>query len=900
MKPAQARVARPYNAIAMADLAEYRKKRRFAETPEPRGKKARKDEKIFVIQKHAARRLHYDLRLEFGGVLKSWAVPKGPSLNPGDKRLAVQVEDHPFDYRTFEGTIPEGNYGAGEVIVWDQGTYEPEGTQGVEEQLARGDFKFRLHGVKLNGSFVLVKLKRSQGKNEWLLIKHRDEYADPLWNIDAHGESVVTGKPLPKTQKEKRASQQSTVNPSQLPGAERAAMPGEISVTLAKLADKPFSDPNWLFEIKWDGIRTVALVDNGKVRLFARSKRDVTAEFPEFSDLGKFLNAGTAILDGEIVTLDENGRSDFQKLQNRFGVSKPSQKLMTEVPLTYYLFDVLYCNGFDVRKTPLLQRKELLREMLRGSDRVRYSEHEIEKGKELYAAAEERGLEGIVGKEIESIYTGNRTSLWLKFKIVNELDAVVVGWTAPRRTRQYFGALVLALYDAKKELQFIGSVGTGFDQKTQKDLLAQLEKLRISKSPLHAPPKLREQIDWVRPEMVARIKFANWTDDDHLRAPVFLGVRKDRSPEECTFSAARPEHARKESAPSEPASPKQPAPEPRTKEKKGVSKGNSKGESGFEELAHGTAESLRFNVDGRTLALTHLNKIYFPESGIRKRDLIAYYYQIADYILPFLKDRPLVMRRYPNGIEAQSFFQKEAPTSIPDWIKRAKVYSDERGGEMDYIMAEDRAALLFLTNLGCIDHNPWSSRFDNQDHPDYVFFDLDPTPDTPFSTVLRVARSIYKILQATKMTCHLKTSGATGFHIFVPLKPVYRYEQTRGFAEIISQMVAAELPKDTTLERSVRKRPAGRVLLDALQNAKGKPLAAVYSARAHPGATVSTPVTSDELMNGAIDPTAWTIKTMPSRIRSKGDLWKDFWKKPQTLDAALESLSQHLSSAKKK
>jgi bifunctional non-homologous end joining protein LigD len=303
-------------------------------------------------------------------------------------------------------------------------------------------------------------------------------------------------------------------------------------------------------------------------------------------------------------------------------------------------------------------------------------------------------------------------------------------------------------------------------------------------------------------------------------------------------------------------------------------------------------------VDGRTLALTHLNKIYFPESGIRKRDLIAYYYRIADHILPFLKDRPLVMRRYPNGITEKSFFQKEAPESIPDWIERARVYSDERGGEMEYVMAQDRPSLLFLTNLGCIDHNPWSSRYDHQDYPDYVFFDLDPTPNTPFTTVLRVARAIYKVLLSTKLVCFMKTSGATGFHIFVPLEPIYKYAQTRTFAEIISQLVASELPRDTTLERSIRKRPAGRVLLDALQNAKGKPLAAVYSARAHPGATVSTPITAEELMNGTIDPEAWTIKTVPSRLQSTGDLWKDFWKKRQTLDVALDALSHDVSGKK--
>jgi bifunctional non-homologous end joining protein LigD len=874
----------------MAELAEYRRKRRFEDTPEPRGKKARKDEKIFVIQKHAARRLHYDLRLEVGGVLKSWAVPKGPSLSPGDKRLAIQVEDHPFEYRKFEGTIPEGNYGAGEVIIWDQGTYEPEGPLSAAEQLERGELKFGLHGTKLNGSFVLVKLKRSRGQNEWLLIKHRDEHADPMWNVEDHGESVVSGRPLPKTQKEKRASQDANPpNPAELPGARSAPMPRDVSVTLSKIAGKPFSDPNWLFEIKWDGIRTVAFLENGDVRLFSRSKRDVTAEFPEFQTLARHARAGTAILDGEIVTLDENGRSDFQKLQNRFGVTKPSQKLINDVPLTYYFFDVLYCNGFDVRKTPLLQRKELLRQVLRGDDRVRYSEHQLEMGKELYAAAEKQGLEGIVGKQIESPYTGNRTSFWLKFKIVNELDAVIIGWTAPRRARQYFGALVLALYEDKKELQFIGSVGTGFDQKTQKDLLAQLEKLRVARSPLGNPPKLREHVEWVRPAMVASVKFANWTEDTHLRAPVFLGIRKDRTPEECTFSAARPEHAQVDAEIEAPASPRSSPPKKKDEPPR---------DAGYEELAQGKAESLRLQVDGRTLALTHLNKIYFPESGIRKRDLLAYYYRIADLILPFLKDRPLVMRRYPNGIDEKSFFQKEAPESIPDWIKRARVYSDERGGEMDYVMAQDRPSLLFLTNLGCIDHNPWSSRFDRQDYPDYVFFDLDPTPETPFTTVLRVARAIYKVLLSTRLVCFLKTSGATGFHIYVPLEPIYKYEQTRTFAAIISQLVASELPRDTTLERSIRKRPAGRVLLDALQNAKGKPLAAVYSARAHPGATVSTPVTGDELMKGNIDPDDWTIKTLEARLQATGDLWKDFWKKRQTLDSALAALAQHVSGGK--
>jgi bifunctional non-homologous end joining protein LigD len=882
----------------MAPLAEYRRKRRFTDTPEPRGKAAHKSEKLFVIQKHAATRLHYDLRLEVGGVLKSWAVPKGPSLNPDDKRLAIQVEDHPFEYRTFEGTIPEGNYGAGEVIIWDQGTYEPEGTATAAEQIERGELKFRLHGHKLNGSFVLVRLRRSTGKPEWLLIKHKDSDADPMWNVEEHNESVVSNRRLGNknrkglAEEKTQAREKAAPSPTQLPGAQSAPMPDEISVTLAKLGDKAFSDPNWLFEIKWDGIRTIAFIQNGKVRLFARSQRDVTAEYPEFQDLAKHVRAGTAILDGEIVTLDANGRSDFQKLQNRFGVSKPSPKLIQSVPLTYYVFDLLYCNGFDLRKSPLLQRKELLRQVLLPNQRIRYSEHQLEKGKELFEAAKDQGLEGIVAKQIESSYTGNRTPLWIKLKVVNELEAVILGWTAPRRTRQYFGALVLGLYDDHKELKFIGSVGTGFDQKTQKQILDQLEKLKVSRPPLREPPKLREHVEWVRPTLAARIEFANWTDDDHLRAPVYLSLNKDRSPQDCTFASERPEHISRQQTPPAPPPPKTAKPKPSRDSSRAT------GDADANELAEGKSETLRLEIDGRTLNFTNLNKIYFPESGIRKRDLLAYYYRMATYILPFLKDRPLVMRRYPNGIAQKSFFQKEAPDSIPDWIPRAVVYSDERGGEMDYVMANNRPALLFLTNLGCIDHNPWSSRADDQDHPDYVFFDLDPTPTTSFSTVLRVARSIYNVLQSAKLRCFMKTSGATGFHIFVPLEPIYKYEQTRTFAAIIGQVVAAELPQDTTVERSVRKRPAGRVLLDALQNARGKPLAAVYSVRAHPGATVSAPVTAEEILSGRIDPDAWNIRTVEQRVSKISDLWKDFWNKRQTLDKALEVLSQQLSGTK--
>ncbi|HXM92983.1 MAG TPA: DNA ligase D [Candidatus Dormibacteraeota bacterium] len=870
-----------YTPPSMPKLNEYRRKRHFKQTPEPPGKVARSQKHVFVVQKHAATRLHYDLRLEVDGVLKSWAVPKGPSLNPDDRRLAIQVEDHPLEYRTFEGVIPKGQYGGGEVIIWDQGTYETEGSLSAQSQLARGELKFKLYGKKLRGSFVLVHLKKSGPKNEWLLIKHRDSSVDASWDAEAHAESVVSGRTIQDVALGRAASpDRKPVQIASLPGARKAPMPASVSVTLATLTDKPFSDPEWLYEVKWDGVRAVAYIDKDEVTLRSRSGRDITPENPEFSDLAAHLDAENAIIDGEIVALDEHGRSDFQKLQNRISVRNPSRTLLQAIGLTYYVYDLLYCDGYDLRKTPLEERKRFLKKILRPSDQIRYSEHEVGKGKELFEAAKKQGLEGIIGKKNISLYTGDRTASWVKFKIVNELDAVIVGWTAPRRSRKYFGALVLGVYKGK-ELQFIGSVGTGFDESSQKSLYERLQQLRTTSSAFRHPPRLKEAIEWVRPRLVARVKYGNWTEGSHLRAPVFLSLREDRGPEVCTFDAERPDRASKQI-------------------RSAVRSANiqkSAARDFGEEIRQGSTEALNLEIDGKQVHLTHLNKLYFPESNIKKRDLLAYYYQMAEYILPFLKDRPLVLRRYPDGITGKPFFQKEATPSMPEWIKRATVYSDERGRNMPYVMANDRASLLYLTNLGCIDHNPWSSRADNQDFPDYVFFDLDPTPGTPFKTVLRIAKSIYQVLRSIRLDCFLKTSGASGFHIFVPLTPEYTYEQTRGFADLIGHMVAAEMPNEVTFERVVRKRPRGRVLIDALQNARGKPLAAVYSVRAFPHAPVSAPIRPEEL-DQDFAPEDWNLKTLEVRLAKVGNLWNGFWAKRQSLARPLELLDHQLSTKK--
>jgi bifunctional non-homologous end joining protein LigD len=910
----------------MKKLAEYRQKRHFDKTAEPTGGIAREAKARFVIQKHAVTRLHYDLRLEVGGVLKSWAVPKGPSLNPGDKRLAVHVEDHPLEYRKFEGVIPKGQYGGGEVIVWDQGTYELEGHLDADAQLARGELKFILHGKKVRGSFVLVELKNSKLKNEWLLIKHRDEFADPLWDAEKHSQSIVSGRTLEDVKLGHPARAPHNANKiSSLPGARKVPMPRSIALTLASLSEKPFSHPDWLFEVKWDGVRGIAYMADGKVLVRSRAGREISLEYPEVRDLANQLDATEAIVDGELVALDAAGRSNFQRLQNRAGVRNPSQQLLETIPATYYAFDLLYCDGYDLRKVPLEQRKELLRQILRSNDHIRYSAHEIEKGKELYEAARQQSLEGIIGKKRDSAYVGQRTSLWLKFKIVNELDAVVCGWPAPRRSREFFGALVLGLYNGQ-QLEFIGSVGTGFDYTKQKEIYEQLQKLRQAKSVFSDVPKLKEKIEWVQPQLVARVKYGNWTDGGRLRAPVFLGMRTDVSPRECTVQEVRPNEIggeenlaersdRPAASKTDPVVPAKVAAAAHSKRRQRPAESASATASprygkhattptkpgkkvltnGIEnEICKGTSENLNVEIDGHVLRLTHLNKIYFPESGIRKRDLLAYYFRVGHLMLPFLKDRPMVLRRYPNGIREKAFFQKQAPESVPYWVERTIVHSEERGGDMPYLMANNLASVIYLTNLGCIDHNPWSSRSETQDLPDYVFFDLDPTPGTPFAMVLKIARTIYAILHSIKLSCFLKTSGASGFHIFVPLKPQYTYAQTRGFAELVGRIADNELPGLITFERTVHKRPRGKVLMDALQNARGKPLATVYSARAYPGAPVSTPVTPEELKTEfAAD--RWNLSNVEQRIKKAGNLWADFWDQRQSLSEALELLDQRLS-----
>lgn len=910
---------------AMEKLEEYRRKRRFDRTPEPSGApgpppqpaksksgskrlpspqlavlegpatKGLATDNVFVVQKHSATRLHYDFRLAIDGTLKSWAVPKGPSLNTSDKRLAVRTEDHPLEYGGFEGKIPEGSYGAGTVMVWDRGSFLVEGNLDAEAQLKKGDFKFVLNGEKLRGSFVLVRIKHSEKGNEWLLIKHKDAAEDTTYQIDAHDGSVLTGRTIDEIKQELSPKRSPLViQPADLHPVSKSTLPSRVLPMLATLSDRPFSDPNWLFEIKWDGVRALASVSNGALTLRSRNNVDITKRYPELASLAKNLAAREAVIDGEIVALNEQGLSDFELLQQRMHVRAPSERLVATTPVVYFAFDLLYCDGFDLREAPLLQRKQFLQRLLYPSAAVRFADHQVAEGRELFELARQHGLEGIVAKRIDSQYVPDRSASWLKLKVTETVDAVVAGWTEPRTTGLKFGSLLLGLYDGKK-LRFVGHVGTGFDASKQTEIFAKLKELSMSTCPFDVKPTANEKPFWTSPALVARVKFSDWTNEHALRHPVFVGLREDIEPTDCTWetevavtSQADPESDPHADAKSDIVH----APQLVGR----VLTSKSQIES---ELFSGRSENISIELDGKRLRFSNLNKIYFPESGYTKRDLLAHYYSVADHILPFLKDRALVLRRYPDGIKGQAFFQKDLREGLPDWFKTVPIDSEERGKEIHYATANDRASLLFLAGLGCIDHNPWSSRIADLDHPDYFFFDLDPSDGTEFTVVVTVAKALHERLEGLNLKCFLKTSGATGFHIFIPVEPVYTYEQLRTFAEIIARGVTAEHPNLVTSERIVAKRPAGRVLIDVAQNAQGRPLAAAYSVRAFPKAPVSTPLHPRELRTN-LKPESLNIKSILPRLKEKGDLWANLWDSRQRLENAIEMLSAQMSAPTKK
>jgi len=866
-------------------LKEYRDKRDLARTPEPAGGELDPSSHgRFVVQKHQARRLHYDLRLEIRGSLKCWAVPKGPSLNPTVKRLAARTEDHPVEYLDFEKVIPQGNYGAGTMIVWDMGDFTSEGDLSAAAQIERGELKFRLHGSKLGGSWVLVKTKspssRKSSGEEWLLIKHQDAAADPDWRIDDDLESALSGRTIEEVRDGDPPSGASRGGAAALEGAEPAALPSDLAPMLATLGDKPFTHPDWVYELKWDGVRVLAVVEHGQLRLISRNGRDVTAHYPELAGLPDALRARTAVLDGEIVVLDEQGRSDFGRLQSRMHVERPSPALLRDTPVVAYFFDLPYCDGYDLRSATLLARKSLLKDLLNANGPIRYCDHVAEAGEQLFGLARDHGAEGVVAKRADSAYVFGRSRDWLKIKAVREIDVVIGGFTGPRGGREHLGAIQVGVY-GPDGLRFLGGVGSGFTSESLSALAAGLMAIKSDRCPFLIEPKTKELSRWVLPELIARVSYSGWTRDGRLRHPVFRGLRDDVDAADCVLEEDRAE--------TKPPVVHAPAIEgiPVLRERKEIE----------QELFNGKRESVRIEIGGKSVRLTHLNKIYFPEPGYAKRDLLAYYYGVADSILPFLRDRPLVLHRFPNGIESSSFYQKDCGEGVPDWMDLAVIPSEGSGRDIRYFVANDLPALLYLVNLGAIEMHPWSSRTDDLESPDYVFFDLDPTEETPFSTVVSVARRVLKTLNDLDLRPFLKTSGASGMHLYLPLERDYSYEQARAFAEIVARVVLAKMPNETTIERMTDKRGPGKIYLDYSQNAYSRPLAAVYSVRPYPLATVGAPVAAAELRQ-TLTPDRFGIKTMPDRLMRKGDLWSTFWASRSRIESALAELGQYLTTQK--
>jgi bifunctional non-homologous end joining protein LigD len=892
-------------------LEKYKQKRNFRATPEPEGTVKKSATKlIFVIQRHKASRLHYDLRLEMNGTLKSWAVPKGPSMNPADKRLAMMVEDHPYSYRTFEGVIPEGNYGAGIVEIWDSGTlYDVNQSDPATAEkklmagLKAGNLKFVLEGKKVRGEFALVRLHGKED-NTWLLIKHRDEFAvDEPYNSEQYtlknspinqwlkknGKTVPLIKP---TSRNKPGTKRSLATPTGKTGALKKGdevkkkpsrfLPGHsrklvdfIRPMLAKEAVAPFTDEGWIYEIKWDGYRAIAEVSNKQVSLYSRNGNTFNASYPAVVDALNALEIN-AVLDGEIVALNESGEPSFQLLQH-YDRSAPG-------PLIYYVFDVLEINGTNTTDLSLLERKKLLKNLLPLSDTVIYSDHVEHHGEAFFEVAKARGLEGIIAKKADSLYyPGQRTGDWLKIKNHQTQDAIIAGFTAPGGSRKLFGALVLAVREGN-QLKYVGHTGTGFNEQSLRELYDLMMPLVQPESPFKEKIKTNMPVTWVKPVLVAEIKYTEMTRDGSMRHPVFLHLRDDKKASEVT----RVKKIQK-------ASEKSQRLKAKTEKSNGnaVKTGTSKAvtkETPFAgHKSHGTATSGELKIGKITIPVTNTTKLFWPAEGYTKGDVINYYQQISDYILPYLTGRPQSLMRTPNGINQPGFYHKDAGDQAPEWVERVKIFSESTNKDIDYILCNNKPTLAYLANLGCIELNPWHSTVKALDKPDYLVIDLDPSDNNTFEQVIETAQVVKTVLDKAGASCFCKTSGATGLHVYIPTGKKYTYEQVKDFAHLICVLTNEQLPAFTSLERNLKKRGRDHIYLDHLQNRRGQTIASAYSLRPKKGATVSTPLEWKEVKKG-LSPLDFTIETIFKRLQKKGDLFKGILGKGIDLQKCLKNL----------
>lgn len=823
-------------------LEAYRRKRDPERTPEPFGGRPPGGPPIFVVQKHWARRLHYDLRLEMDGVLKSWAVPHGPSSRPEEKRLAVHVEDHPVEYGNFEGVIPEGNYGAGSVIVWDHGAYRLVKEGDPLDWLARGKLELELMGHKLRGRWTLVRMSKSE--KDWLLLKKADAAASEDEVIERYPQSVISGLTV-----EEMRDVPAKIEAIRAHLAARKAPRHEVTAKtqpfmLATLDTRPFSHKDWVFEIKYDGVRVLAERRGETVALYGRNGQSFAERYPDLVADLRALAIDQFVIDGEIVALDERGKPSFGRLQARMGLTKPRdiERAMSQVPVVGYFFDCLALLGHDLRRLPLLQRKESLRMFVPLLGPVRYGDHVSVEGEAFYEAASEQRLEGILAKKAASAYGGGRSRDWIKIKCQIRQDFVIGGYTVPQGTRGYFGALHIGLYDGGR-LAYVSKVGTGFDDKSLKQIWEKLQPIVRESTPFDVRAPAGRGHTWVEPKLVCEVRFIEWTSDGGTRHPVFVRLRPDLRPEDCRRDVAA------ESVTIEPVSaavePEEEATQPETGGKRQAS----------EQAA-------------RNVKITNAAKIFWPAEGYTKGDLIAYYEAVAPLLVPYLTDRPLVLTRYPDGIEGKSFFQKDAPAFVPAWVRTERIYSKDAERDIDYFIVNDATTLTYVVNLGTIPLHLWASRLGSLDRPNWLVLDLDPK-GAPFSDVVTVARELHDILEELRLPNYVKTSGSTGLHLLVPLGAEYSYEETRNFARLLALLAVGAAPEVATLARPVHTR-GGKVYIDFVQNGHGRTIVAPFSARPLPGATVSCPLRWEEV-SSRLDPATFTIKTVPERFKKVRD-----------------------------
>ncbi|RYX94346.1 MAG: DNA ligase D [Comamonadaceae bacterium] len=867
-------------------LQKYRDKRDFAITPEPSdaGKKSGKvaaSKLSFVIQKHWASHLHYDFRLEFEGTLKSWAVPKGPSLDPHDKRMAVQVEDHPLSYGTFEGTIPAKQYGAGEVIVWDSGTWEP--LEDPAKGFRDGKLKFALHGHKLQGRWTLVRMRsRDERQIPWLLIKEHDEYERPAGDysiVEDMPDSVLghaqkaqkSGKAAAATASPSRKSSPDA-NTSGLPtAAVKARLPATFEPQLATLAESAPAEGDWLYELKFDGYRLVSRIDSGKVKCFTRNGHDWTDKMPQLAESLKKLDLESAWLDGEIIVPDANGVPDFQALQNAF--EGRGRRVKAGAPaasphaaaIVYYLFDIPFHDGHDLRDVPLIERRALLQRLMKKNkaDNLRFSDAFDVPSRDLVASACKLGFEGLIGKRADSPYQSRRSRDWIKLKCGQRQEFVICGFTEPKGSRSGLGALLLGLHDAKGKLQYAGNVGSGFSEAVLADLRQKLDRLEIGERPFEGSESIAGRPHWVKPTMLAEISFAEWTNTSRIRHAVFRGLRSDKKPQAITREKAlKPSVLAKK--PARKATSTTPA--------ETAKKATSNTVAG----APGTLPT--------SLRISNPDRVIDDKSGLTKLDVVKHYASVAPLMMPHLKGRPVSLVRAPSGVAGELFFQKHAKE---DELPGIKLLDPALDPDHDSLLeVSGVTGLLSAAQMNTLEFHTWNATASSIGKPDRMTFDLDPGDNVAWEKMQEAAMLVKVLVEELGLVPFLKTSGGKGLHVVIPLKRQHGWDTVKGFSQAVVQHLAKTIP-DRFVAKSGPKNRVGKIFADYLRNGFGATTVAAWSARARPGMGVSVPVSWDELPDlhsGA----HWSIETIGERLETGNSPWDDYAASARPLGAAMK------------